>query len=203
MGRQHCWAGSRRRLPRSGTGESSMKIGRRGPGSAAVCAAGRRVEVFKTPEAVEPLIETGLDPASRRGGASLRLGDTAVVDRVRGSSRWQGSPLTWTGVLSSAADRGPCRCAGVTNGWWDVGPRALPLGSCVPCTGSRPRQCCAASNCASGRWSKTRSAAKPLPCSASSTPHAPTPKSWPPKRARILTSTRTPRSSPACQDSDV
>lgn len=28
--------------------------------------------------------------------------------------------------------------AGVTNGWWDVGLRALPLGSCVPCSGSEP-----------------------------------------------------------------
>jgi hypothetical protein len=50
------------------------------------------------------------------------------------------------------------------------------------------------------RRSKTPSAGRPSPCSDCSTRPAPTPRNSPPKRPRILTSTRTPRSSPACQD---
>jgi hypothetical protein len=50
--------------------------------------------------------------------------------------------------------------------------------------------------------SRTPSATKPAPCFACSMRPAPTPTNSPPKPARILISTRTPRSSPACQDSD-
>jgi len=38
----------------------------------------------------------------------------ACLDRGRGSSRWHGSPLTPTRASSSATNRRPCRCAGVT-----------------------------------------------------------------------------------------
>ena len=67
-------------------------------------------------------------------------------------------------------------------------------------TASRP--CCAARNYANCRWSRPPSAAKPSPYYDYSTRPAPTPTSSQPKRPNNLSSTRTPRSSPACQDSD-
>ena len=56
--------------------------------------------------------------------------------------------------------------------------------------------------CTTRPWSRTPSARRPAPCCVTSRWPAPTPTNSPPRRSHILTITRTPRSSPACQDSD-
>src|SRR3954471_13489563 len=62
-----------------------------------------------------------------------------VVVRAAGT----GHLFTFGSAASSTTDRGPCRCAGVTNGWWDVGPsspaireRACPAQAPTPGPGS-------------------------------------------------------------------
>jgi hypothetical protein len=112
-----------------------MKSGacRKPPGRPWRCWSWFRVDVFHRPVTAESSVETdtvrnpsiGSKGRSWRFWGSRRVAVTVsnrfrscVVVRAAGRDHLS-SPRE---LESSAADRGPWRCAGVTNRWWDVGP---------------------------------------------------------------------------------
>jgi hypothetical protein len=74
------------------------------------------------------LIETGLAPPPEEPKTARRCAcigpPLLIVFVIRAAGR--DHLLSGRERASSYADRGPCRCAGLTN-WWDVGPSSPPI----------------------------------------------------------------------------